>query len=336
MGKHRYEFQLNKFANTLKSVEEAYRKNPLSHPAHLIYKADGRTPYFQLQGLARIDVGISRHDKVAEQWLDDFKIIEDAFGKYDFWIAAIEQNKKWKFDKKTDNFLRNQALIQLGVLEAKLVDSGWLLRTPAGFSFHKAPLLKFQKEVDNANWYAHKKEKKKLLKFFIKEAMEIQDKLKSGEIDLNMVEEGIHEFRRKLRWLSIYSSALNGKVAIGKLKRGAPLSHYVTAENKSSRFSHLPISEDEKELVEFLPGGFYAMSNLIKNIGDIKDPALYTEEMMRVVARQGLSLKEGKKALGATFMGHKDAVKQAKSVIERMVFKENLLYHIADYFDQQS
>jgi len=336
MGKHRYEFHLNKFAKALKNVEKLYRENPLIHPAHLLYKADGRTPYFQLQGLARIDASISKHDHAAEKWLNDFKLLEDAFGKYDFWIAAIAQNKKWKFNKKIDAYLQEQVLIQLGVLEARLIDSGWLQRTPTGFSFHNTPIATFQKEASKADWHPHKKEKKKLLKLFVEEAMEIQDKLKSKEIDLNMVEEGIHEFRRKLRWLSIYSSALNGKVTIGKHNESSPLKQYITPANQSSVYGRLPKNPEEKELVEFLPGGFYAMSDLIKKIGEIKDPALYTEEMTRIASWQGIRPNEVKKALGVAFLSHREAVKQAKSVIEKMVFKENLLQHIADYFDTQS
>ena len=44
---------------------------------------------------------------------------------------------------------------------------------------------------------------------FIKEIDSIHNKL-----NLNDLENGIHEFRRKLRWVGIYSSALNGKVVI--------------------------------------------------------------------------------------------------------------------------
>jgi len=336
MGLNRYEFHFNKFVNALKSVEKAYCKKPSLNPADLLYKANGRTPYFQLQGLARIDAGISKHNKVAEKWLIEFKQLEDAFGKYDYWVAAIEQNKKWKFNDKVESYLQEQALIQLGVLEARLIDSGWLKRNSTGFTFHETPMMIFQKEASKADWYSPKKERKLLSKFFKKEAIKIHDKLKSKEIDLDSVEDGIHEFRRKLRWLSIYSSALNGKVVIGKYNDDSPLKQYITPANQSSSFGQLPKNSNESNLVEFLPGGYYAMSDLIKKIGEIKDPALYTEEMMRIAKWHGIGPLEVKKKLGNTFLSHQEAICQAQSVIKKMVFQEKLLQHIAEYFEAQA
>jgi len=49
---------------------------------------------------------------------------------------------------------------------------------------------------------------------FIKEIDSIHNKLVNNKLNLNDLENGIHEFRRKLRWVGIYSSALNGKVVI--------------------------------------------------------------------------------------------------------------------------
>ena len=49
---------------------------------------------------------------------------------------------------------------------------------------------------------------------FIKEIDSIHNKLVNNKLNLNDLENGIHEFRRKLRWVGIYSSALNGKLVI--------------------------------------------------------------------------------------------------------------------------
>ena len=39
-------------------------------------------------------------------------------------------------------------------------------------------------------------------------------KLVNNKLNLNDLDNGIHELSRKLRWVGIYSSALNGKVVI--------------------------------------------------------------------------------------------------------------------------
>ena len=100
-------------------------------------------------------------------------------------------------------------------------------------------------------------------------------------------------------------------------------------------FNQLPKNPEEKELVYFLPGGFYAMSDLIKTIGDIKDPALYTEEMSRIATLFKIKSQDIKKKLGTDFASHTDTVKKARAVIESKVNKELILKHISDYFESQ-
>jgi hypothetical protein len=335
MAKHRYLYHLRRFKRAMDGSKKQYLENSLIHPGHVVYQLDGRTPYFQLQGLARIDSKISKHPELGEQWLEDFKDIEDALGKYDYWLVALESNRKWKFGKDADRYMRDQMLIQLGVLESALVRHGWLLKTPTSFEFTDKPISDFEALSEEAKWYKPAKEKQKLLKFFRDEAMEIDEKLRSGEIDLNLVEEGIHEFRRKLRWLGIYSSALNGKVAIDKLKTFNGLAKYEKPEYASSKFNQLPKNSSESELIYFLPGGFFAMSELIRAIGDIKDPALATEEMERIGKIFGIKSAEVKRKLGADYLSHKDSVAKAKQIIESMVIKDEFLRHVANHFDKQ-
>jgi hypothetical protein len=335
MSKHRYLHHLEKFASSVLKAEKSFKKNPKIHPGILLYQLDGRTPFFQLQGLARIDNAIGKHQKYSEKWFLEFKNIEDAFGKMDFWLAALDSNKKWKFNAELTGFMQQQAWIQLGVLESRLEEYGWVVRTSTGFEFSIAPMERFKSEFKKCDWYTPKKEKKKIIKFLINEAEEIEEKLASKEIDLNLVEEGIHEFRRKLRWLGIYSSALNGKVYIDKHNNTMPLDSFVTPQNKSLGFNKLPVNKEESDLIGFLPGGFYAMSDLIKSIGDIKDPALYSEEMMRLGAMHLVPAKEIKKRLGMDFMNHHDAVSQAKDLIEKFVFEHKLIHHISEHFKKQ-
>lgn len=334
MAKHRYQHHLKKFSDIISNTltQEKTGHQPV---AHQLYKADGRTPFFQLQGLARIDSNISKHKAVAESWLNSFKTIEDAFGKYDYWHVMAENNKVWKFPKEVQDYFVNQAFFNLGVLETKLIQHGWLTKTGEKYSPSETAIKNFKKSSEKADWYGSSKEREKLLKFYRDEAMEIHEKLASKEIDLNLVEEGIHEFRRKARWLGIYSSALLGKVAIGKPSPNDPMKEYVTTRNQEIKFNQLPQNKEEKELIYFLPGGFYAMSELIKNIGDVKDPALSTEQMQTTGKLFGLTEAQLKKHLGKDYKPHNVAVPEAKKMINDMTIKKRLFQHIADYFDKQ-
>lgn len=334
MAKHRYQHHLKKFNEIVSTTLSQDKPGHLAAP-HYLYKADGRTPFFQLQGLSRIDSKISKHKDLAEGWLNSYKEIEDAFGKYDYWWVMAENNKAWKFPQEIQNYFVNQAFFNLGVLETKLIQQGWVTKAGEKYSPSEKAVKDFKKSAKKADWYSSAKEREKLLKFFRDEAIEIHDKLASKEIDLNLVEEGIHEFRRKARWMGIYSSALLGKVAIGKPAPNDPMKEYVTPKNQEIKFNQLPQNKDEKDLIYFLPGGFYAMSELIKGIGDVKDPALSTEEMQKTGKLFGLTESQLKKHLGKDYKPHNIAVPQAKKMIHEMVIKKRLFQHIADYFDKQ-
>jgi hypothetical protein len=335
MAKHRYQHHLKNFHSIINSVLSELNHDSKVAAPHFFYEKDGRTPFFQLQGLARIDSKISKHKQVAEKWLNSFKELEDAFGKYDYWYVMTENNKNWKFPQEVQKYFESQASFHLGVLEAKLIQHGWIQKVGEKYIQSDDAVQRFKKLAKKADWYSSEKERDKLLKFYRDEASEINDKLISKEIDLNLVEEGIHEFRRKARWLGIYSSALLGKVSIGNPKSNDAMSEYVTKKNQEFKFNKLPLNEKEKNIVQFLPGGFYAMSELIKNIGDIKDPALSTEQMQKTGKLFGLSEAQIKKHLGKDYKPHHVAVPQAKKAISDMVIKKKLFHHIADYFDKQ-
>ena len=103
----------------------------------------------------------------------------------------------------------------------------------------------------------------------------------------------------------------------------------------SFKFNQLPINEVQKAPVYYLQGGFYAMSDLIKIIGEIKDPGLATEEMLNISNLLGFDNSIVKKQLGSEFYPHTKVVKDSKMIINNFLFKENILVHIADHLDKQ-
>ena len=165
--------------------------------------------------------------------------------------------------------------------------------------------------------------------------MNLNQKIESEEIDLNLLEEGIHEFRRKLRWIGIYTSALRGKVLIATPEKGDALSKYVTKQNTEISFNIIQLNPDEKEMIKFLPGGYYAMSELINKIGDIKDTGICSVEMLAVGKMFGLSPIKIQKLLGDDYLSHTNVVKSNKALIVNYVKKEKILLHMADYLDSQ-
>jgi hypothetical protein len=333
--KDRYEHHLNSFQKKLTESFRQHKKSPLSSLAERLYLNDGRTPLFQLQGLARIEKKSGKNKGKAEDWLLHAKELEDGIGKYDYWMAMIESNKKWKFPAEIDRYFHLQAAYALGVLEERMIKLGWMEKDYHGTRISDEGLRQFKKALKKADWYNPSKERKKLLELYRDEAMEIHNKIVKKELDLNHVEFGIHEFRRNVRWLGIYASALMGKIQLDKTTGKEPLKKFVTAKRANVPHNKLPLNNQQESPVLFIPGGFYAMSELIAGIGDIKDPGLATEEMMQIGKMFGMSPTAIKTRLGKDYFPHHRVVKEAKQLIHNYVINENLFAHIADHFDKQ-
>ncbi|MEI7670460.1 MAG: hypothetical protein WCJ33_10300 [Pseudomonadota bacterium] len=334
-SRDRYLTHLNIFNKNIEKSLKDHFKNNLISPGQALHSNDGRTPFFQLQGLARIDSKIGKDISKAERLLLDFKEIEDALGKYDYWVSMLDNNKKWKFPVVIENYFTNQSYYQLGILEDRLLNEGWLIKENNEFKYSEHAFERIKKSIKKVDFYGTEKEQKKLLQFFRDEVIEIHDKVKSNQIDLGDLEMGVHEFRRKIRWIGIYCSALMGKVRIEQGKKDEPLFQFVTKERSSLKFNQLPFNKNQEDPLYFLQGGYYAISDLIKGIGDIKDPGLATKEMLQVGKLFGLNDSVIKKHLGKDYYPYNKVVKDSKDLVHKFLFNENILLLVAQHFDQQ-
>ena len=155
MAKHRYQQHLKNFEGIVNSALSEFNHESKVAAPHFFYEKDGRTPFFQLQGLARIDSKISRHKEVAGKWLNSFKEIEDAFGKYDYWYVMAESNKVWKFPQEIQKYFESQASFHLGILEAKLIQHGWIQKAGEKYVQSADAIQRFKKLAKKEIGRAH-------------------------------------------------------------------------------------------------------------------------------------------------------------------------------------
>ena len=95
------------------------------------------------------------------------------------------------------------------------------------------------------------------------------------EFEFTDVELGVHELRRKIRWLSIYPHALQGVVKLQATKPIAPaLKKYLTPEVVNSNYNTLPALVNDTEYLGINKANFFALSWLIAELGKIKDVGL--------------------------------------------------------------
>jgi hypothetical protein len=335
-NKKRFLFYLERLNSVILKSIEIYNTNPINNPIEIIYKDNARTFLFQLEGLARIENKIGINKKICTSLLLEFKAIEDALGKYDYWYDLLEKNKNWNISIEIEEYLKKQLFIQAGLTEQLLIKYKWINKNNENkYEYNITGFLNKKKKINKIKIFNEKKELKLLLNLFISEIDSIHNKLIKNKFNLNDLENGIHEFRRKLRWVGIYSSALNGKVVIDSNTKTPVLKKYITNENKKNKFNILPVNKEIDYKLNFLPGGYYAMSELIAKIGVIKDKGLISEEIIKIGNWINVPKGKIKKRLSTEYKSLTEVRSEAKYLIDTYIIKENILIHIANHFKNQ-
>lgn len=290
LGKTRFEFQLEKIKPLL--AQASAQENP----ALWLFLHDLRTPFFMLEGLAKLYAEL--HDKKTFAALkDDFKSIEDALGGIDYYVGfardyapldRVPGSVKRHLDEKIREKTRS--------LNALLKKEGWL---------DGSRMKKIRKKIKDADWKNDEKETSLLAKFYRQQIGKIEDFAAGTGFVFDNVEEDVHELRRRLRWLSIYPQALRGAV---KLEESRPvarhLKKYLTPAVVQSPFNQLVVAENEAHFLVFEKNRFLALSWMIAELGRLKD--------------QGLAIKAIKDAVQATdLLNDAAALEKAHLLIEK-------------------
>lgn len=167
-------------------------------------KSAMRSQAFKVQGLAR---ALEPRDALFEKISDEAKALEDALGDNSLHGELAEAAKAAGFEKGFIRFLNEKINKADAELDDFLKDEKWIGANPSratrlgaevfGFSFKSASKEqgKFLK--------AMKKEFKKLRK----DAKKLEDLIEAETYDYEALEEGLHEFRRLLRWAAIMIQA---------------------------------------------------------------------------------------------------------------------------------
>ena len=125
-NKKRFLFYLEQLNSVILKSIEIYNSSPINNPVEIIYKNNARTFLFQLQGLARIENKIGINKKICNGLLLEFKSIEDALGKYDYWYDLLEKNKNWNISIEIEEYFKQQLFIQVGLIEQLLIKHKWI------------------------------------------------------------------------------------------------------------------------------------------------------------------------------------------------------------------
>ena len=265
-GQARFNYHLSKLEELI--TKSCKQKNP----ALWLYQNNARTPLFMLEGLAKLYAGIHNKKKFSKI-KEHVKLLEDAIGQIDYYDAFAKEfvaNKK--IPAVIKNYLQAQSREKIQSLNEILHENNWL-----GDDADR--IEKIRKKLGEADWQDEKEEIKSMHQYYITSINKILEFITEKNFQLTNVEKDLHEFRRMIRWLSIYPQALRGCVQLSTPKTATPkyLSKYLTKAVKSSPYNILPDAAEQKHFLLFDKNRFYALSWLISELGNLKDSGLQVE-----------------------------------------------------------
>ena len=271
-GQLRFEFYLNQIeALFLKASKE-------KNPALWLYQNNARTPLFMLEGLAKMYTSIHNKKKF-EKLKAHFKLLEDIIGQIDYYDAfAKEMLADKKIPAVITNYLQAQSREKIQSLNEILVEKDWL-------GGNNIRINKIKKKLSTADWQNEKDDLKSIQQFYITAINKILGFINEKNFHFTDVENDVHEFRRMLRWLSIYPQALQGCIQLGNSKTAKPkfLSKYLTKAITTSPYNIMPDAADLKYFLIFDQKRFFALSWFIAELGNLKDNGLKVEVIKEAI-----------------------------------------------------
>ncbi|MGF7029031.1 MULTISPECIES: hypothetical protein [Sphingobacterium] len=264
MKQNNNQFDLH-FQKLADLFEGAKKEN---NPGRYLFENGLRTPLFQLEALARIYSVTGPRTKQFRRMRDKFKQLEDMLGSIDYFTTFAKLYTKDKcipedvgiyFDAQLEKVVRK--------LNKLLKRKNWL---------NGKQLKKIISDIDKTQWKAKDEQHRRLVKFYRSEIEKIMDFSQNGKYVFRNVESDIHEFRRKLRWLSIYAQSLQGCVELVDIEHEkSELRNYLTDTILESPFNRLPpVEEKQTHPLALSKFGFYAVSWMIEQLGILKDHGL--------------------------------------------------------------
>jgi hypothetical protein len=260
-------------------------------PALALHRNGARTPLFQLECLARLHRATIDDDDFLPLHTS-FKSLEDLLGAVDFADALVKRLSEANADSELRAYFVGRRAEACFQAERHLESGEWW---PEKDQCPEA-LEDILETIEESDWPGARKEKKAFAEYFEDCASSMQEKLEAGEYDFTELEAGVHEVRRKVRWLSILPAALDGLfVRPDEAPTSDPLAKYFTPAVLASPFNSFAPKKDVPDPIVVDSPSFLALSWFIAELGGHKDRG-QTADALLTAARD---LEDGPKAAAA-------------------------------------
>lgn len=254
--------------NPLKSYNQQlllqFKKAKTSkNPALYLYTNNARTTLFMAQSITRILINLNKNPNY-EIWHKVYKKLEDTLGEIDFYDTGIKSFSKNKSIKKQQmDYLIKKKNKVVEKLNKKLVTKEFYI------SVFEAVILANELNFND------KLIVNEIKKHIAKEINYISTFFGQFPKSFDNMELQVHELRRKLRWLSIYSQSLTGLIVLKKVTTKYEWEkQFITNNEKTSIYNNFKVVKNLEDYIYFNHKAFFALSFIIKKLGEIKDIGL--------------------------------------------------------------
>ncbi|MCC6277611.1 MAG: hypothetical protein IT289_06835 [Oligoflexia bacterium] len=248
-----------------------------------ILKSNIRLQFFKLEAIFRIYTNSKKvlSKKERKRAKKNHKLIiemEDVIGRFVDDGNLIEEFRKLKVPQQLIDYAIQKSHESQAHLLKSLKEFGWLDTTQAQSAYERV----LESALDFSD-VTNRKDRD----FWLTRISKKFNNLMKEEYDLDLIEEGVHELRRDLRWLNIYAAAIGGYVQV--IDRKSPIDEIqdVVLDPSQAKYAELPKSPHQKRTVFVTQDLFYQLINVVGEFGKLKDYGLKVEALAEAALETG-------------------------------------------------
>lgn len=249
--------------------------------ADFLMKSDVRQSLFRLQALSRMLTDQS--PKFFKAQREYFKNLEDVVGKLDLAMSLHKTGDGLKEQKLIVRFEKQEKEAQAKMIEAMKEAGLW--------DQPESTIAKLREDfASKGRWDSGHSEKKALVKIIASYTKDLNDAVKENKFDNADIEKGLHELRRRLRWIGMQVTTLSGIVELkdeAGLNRKAEVLIKDASEKNPKMFAskYMKVGDALVDSPILVPRQTLAMiTEYVSRIGASKDNAemqIYIGEAMK-------------------------------------------------------
>lgn len=252
-----------------------------------------RTELFKLEGWAKIHRHwpVKSEQKIFKAIHGHAKDLEDAFGALEV-ARVIAEDLRAKTRPDLADLFDERAKKERGHLKDLLKSDHWFVETDD----EETRVEKTRAQLERIEWPSASSQFEYLVKAIVQDLIDVnglyrskwKPELLKTTYDRGTLDDALHEWRRQLRWFSMYFQTADGLFGL------KPVPEVLTNEKKrvltdyaNNVFANLPVKRTVQALIDKI--AFYELTKIIEDIGVVKDRTERYFHIRDLLIKQGQS-----------------------------------------------